>query len=92
VRGRIPWPPTSTDHTYWFSADTLRRFLERAGFETLVVREYENRARDTVDGKVFRAAGWRARAAMGLYAVSAAASQLRPSWGGKLFVVARKPS
>ena len=92
LRGRTPWPPTSTDHTYWFSAPSLRKLVEHAGFEVPLVREYENRPRETVDPQAFRAGSWRARAAMGLYAVSAAASQLRPAWGGKLLLVARKAS
>jgi hypothetical protein len=88
---RTPWPPTSTDHTYWFSARSLETFAERAGLVNCRVRVYENRLRDIVNTRAFARATNRARAAMGLYWLAAALSMARPQWGGKLVLVARRP-
>ena len=88
---RTPWPPTSTDHTYWFSAVTLRALLARSGLETLRSTVYENTPREILDGALPSLRRPRAVAAHGLYLASAAASQLVPRWGGKQVVVARRP-
>ena len=90
---RIPWPPTSTDHTYWFGAGHLRRVLEDAGFVTAEVEVYENSPREILRSQsraVLRNPRW--VAALVLYTIGGAAAQIRPAWGGKLRVVARAPA
>lgn len=86
------WPPTSTDHTYWFSAEALRRVLRRAGFEILESKVYENSPRDLLDGSFLQLSNPKHLAARLLYIFSAAVSQVVPRWGGKQVAIARRAS
>lgn len=90
--GRTPWPPTSTDHTYWFSSSTLRAALEKSGFSVSEVAAYENSPTSILRGeKLQRLRNPRWLAQLALYLASAVAARIRPSAGGKLIAVAVKP-
>jgi 2-polyprenyl-3-methyl-5-hydroxy-6-metoxy-1,4-benzoquinol methylase len=88
---RTPWPPTSTDHTYWFSAATLVALLERAGLEVMETSVYENSPialiRDETRARL-RNPRWALHFV--LYLVSALAASVRPRLGGKLWAAATK--
>jgi SAM-dependent methyltransferase len=89
---RLPWPPTSADHTYWFSAGQLEALLTQAGFEVRRLDVYEeppveiarSLRRETLRHP-------RATAAFMLYLLSSVVSVVRPRLGGKLAVVAVRP-
>jgi SAM-dependent methyltransferase len=92
VLQRTPWPPTSTDHTYWFSRSTLRAALERAGFSVSEVSAYENSPVSILRGETLqRLRNPRWLAQLVLYLTSAVAAKIRPAAGGKLIAVAVKP-
>jgi 2-polyprenyl-3-methyl-5-hydroxy-6-metoxy-1,4-benzoquinol methylase len=92
ILGKTPWPPTSTDHTYWFSAGSLRALLERAGFRETEVIVYENSPVAIVRAEsVRRLRNPRWAFHFLLYLTAALVAQIRPSLGGKLIVLAVKP-
>jgi SAM-dependent methyltransferase len=88
--GRTPWPPTSTDHTYWFSAGSLAAFAREAKLTPVQTQVYENGPIGILRGTRLRGAGPKGAAATLLYAFSAALSQLRPAWGGKQILIAQR--
>jgi SAM-dependent methyltransferase len=86
---RMPWPPTSTDHTHWFSADGLAALLERHGFEPVHVRVYEESPAAILRSLTLRGlANPRWLVALSLYLATAVVSTLMPRLGGKLLVIA----
>lgn len=88
---RVPWPPTSTDHTYWFSADTLGRLLRESGLEPSRIDTYENGPVEILRSEtVARLRNPRWLAQLSLYLLGSLAAQVKPSVGGKLVAVAVK--
>jgi 2-polyprenyl-3-methyl-5-hydroxy-6-metoxy-1,4-benzoquinol methylase len=85
---RVPWPPTSTDHTHWFSATSLGRVLTRNGFKASV-RPYENPPvsilRSQSPSVIFAP---RQLAQATAYFTSAVIATVRPASGGKLVAFA----
>ncbi|EKD43369.1 MAG: hypothetical protein ACD_72C00311G0001 [uncultured bacterium] len=45
--GQVPDLPTSTEHTYGFTAKTMKKILEHFGFEVLKLDIYEDNARNS---------------------------------------------
>lgn len=87
--GRTPWPPTSTDHTYWFSAASLRVLLDRAGLQEIETIVYENVPAEIVrQESLGRLRNPRWAFHFVLYLASAVVARVRPSLGGKLIVLA----
>lgn len=86
---RTPWPPTSTDHTYWFGHEHLERLLRRHGLAPASVRVYENPPAALFNAttiKAMRNPRW--ALAFGLYLCTAVASVPAPRLGGKLEALA----
>jgi SAM-dependent methyltransferase len=89
--GRPPWPPTSTDHTYWFRDVDIRRLLAEAGFDATQIDVYENPPHT-----VARLVTWtamrnpRAALALLLYLATSVTATVAPHLGGKLIAVARR--
>lgn len=91
LAGRTPWPPTSTDHTYWFSRRILEGFLRRHGFADVSVSAYENTPWSIARAqrlRTLRNPRW--LYSLLLYLIAATLSQIRPRLGGKLVAVARR--
>lgn len=88
---RVPWPPTSTDHTYWFSADTLGQLLCESGLKPSRIDTYENGPVEILKSETLaRLRNPRWLAQLSLYLLGSLAAQVRPSAGGKLIAVAVK--
>jgi 2-polyprenyl-3-methyl-5-hydroxy-6-metoxy-1,4-benzoquinol methylase len=86
---RVPWPPTSSDHTYWFGAEHLDALLRRSGLVPAELRAYENPPRDLLKAEAFRAMRTpRGAAAFALYFATSLASVMAPRLGGKLDALA----
>jgi hypothetical protein len=89
VARRLPWPPTSTDHTYWFGAEHLDALLRRNGLLPSELRAYENPPRDLLNAEALRAMrNPRSGAAFVLYLGTSVASLAAPRLGGKLDALA----
>lgn len=88
VLGRTPWPPTSTDHTYWFTAATLGALLSESGFRLVRSSVYENPPQEALG--TLRSANARGRLTQSLHVFAALLSTMRPAWGGKMLVVASR--
>lgn len=87
MRGRVPRPPTSTEHTYWFEGRHLERLLARNAFADIAVRAYENSplaiARALPTWRPFTPTVLASKA---IYLASAVVAVARPQLGGKLVV------
>ena len=89
---RTPWPPTSTDHTYWFSRPSLETLVARHGLEPVEARTYENHPLEILRGEsLSRLRNPRWAAALAVYLLSSIISLAAPRLGGKLRLVAIKP-
>jgi 2-polyprenyl-3-methyl-5-hydroxy-6-metoxy-1,4-benzoquinol methylase len=87
--GRTPWPPTSTDHTYWFGRDSLESVLTRNGFSSSRLRAYENTPAALLRSQRLKAmANPRWAATFLLYLATAAAARVDGRLGGKLEAIA----
>jgi 2-polyprenyl-3-methyl-5-hydroxy-6-metoxy-1,4-benzoquinol methylase len=92
LTGRTPTPPTSTDHSYWFSARALRALLEEQGFAVSELRVYENGPLEIMRGQTMlglRNPRW--LAVLVLYLLTSCVSMFAPRLGGKLYVRATRP-
>ena len=87
--GKPPWPPTSTDHTYWFTTGSLEALLTESGFTVLRSSVYENAPDEA--WTTLRHATPRGWLAQGLYVFSSLLCQINPAWGGKMVVLAMRP-
>lgn len=87
---RKPWPPTSTDHTYWFSPESLQAALANNGFEALELHPYENPPLSIIRSVSWSFRNPRLLVANIAYAASAAVSAVVPSVGGKLLAVSSR--
>jgi SAM-dependent methyltransferase len=86
---RVPWPPTSSDHTYWFGAEHLDVLLRRNGLVPAELRAYENAPRDLLNVEAFRAMrNPRWAAVFTFYFATSLASVMAPRLGGKLDALA----
>ena len=89
--GRVPWPPTSADHTYWFSRRSLVALVSRHGLEPVEVKAYENDPFEIVRGEsLSRLRNPRWAASLTIYLLSSVVSVVIPRLGGKLWLVAVK--
>jgi SAM-dependent methyltransferase len=89
VARRVPWPPTSTDHTYWFGAEHLDSLLRRSGLAPVELRAYENSPKDVLSIDTIRAMrNPRWAAAFALYFGTSVAAVVAPQVGGKLDALA----
>lgn len=89
--GRVPWPPTSTDHTYWFSPHSLGRVLRESGLEPSRIHAYENPPFEILRSETLaRLRNPRWLAQLMLYLAGSIVAQVRPAAGGKLVAVAVK--
>jgi len=88
---RTPWPPTSTDHTYWFSCASIRTVALRHDLEPVVLVPYENSPVEILRGESLdRLRNPRWLASFVVYLAGATAALVAPRLGGKLLLVARK--
>jgi len=88
---RTPWPPTSTDHTYWFSCASLRTVALRHDLEPAALSAYENSPLEIVRGEsLARLRNPRWLASLALYLAASTAALIAPRLGGKILLVARK--
>jgi 2-polyprenyl-3-methyl-5-hydroxy-6-metoxy-1,4-benzoquinol methylase len=91
VLGRTPWPPTSTDHTYWFTASQLAQLLCRHGLEPRAIRAYENRPLEILRSQQIgglRNPRW--VVSLAVYIASAVLAVPAPRLGGKLEALATR--
>jgi SAM-dependent methyltransferase len=92
ARRRTPWPPTSTDHTYWFSRSSLAAVVARQGLEPVTVSAYENRPLEILRGEsLSRLRNPRWAGSLAIYVLSSVVSLIDPRAGGKIWLVALKP-
>jgi len=84
------WPFLSSVHLYYFTSETIRAALDRAGFETIAIRPHLQRltlgyivSRGSVVSPALSRAGTRVVSALGLSAREV------PYWLGQTFVAAR---
>jgi 2-polyprenyl-3-methyl-5-hydroxy-6-metoxy-1,4-benzoquinol methylase len=88
---RTPLPPTSTDHTYWFTASALATLLREHGLRPDQVVAYENSPRTIAASQPLsslRNPRW--LVVLALYLATAAVARAVPRTGGKLRAVAVK--
>jgi 2-polyprenyl-3-methyl-5-hydroxy-6-metoxy-1,4-benzoquinol methylase len=89
VARRVPRPPTSSEHTYWFEPRHLEQLLVRRGYLDVSVRAYENSAFSVLRGvPTWRPFTPTVLASKAIYLASSVVATLAPRLGGKIVCIA----